>query len=265
MKLKKILYGLTVAILALIFLVSAVYIGTYFYKGKKQQSEFDALAAMVENARKESSNSLPDPLPSEDTPDVPTAPTILREFRDTYALNSDLVGWIQIDGTRVNYPVVQSPEERDFYLHRNFNKESSERGCIYVREECNVFSPSDNVTIYGHHMLDGSMFHDLDLFMDRKFWEEHDTIQFDTLYEHHTYRIFAVFKTTATIGEGFAYHRFVNAMDDTDFDEFIATCRDLAFYDTGIIPKYGDHIICLSTCEYTLLNGRLVVAAVRVD
>ena len=73
-----------------------------------------------------------------------------------------------------------------------------------------------------------------------------------------------MFKTSASLGKGFSYHQFVDAEDEADFNEFVSTCKNLAFYDTGITPKYGDKIICLSTCEYTLTNGRLVVAAVRI-
>ena len=73
-----------------------------------------------------------------------------------------------------------------------------------------------------------------------------------------------MFKTSANIGEGFSYHQFVDAENEEEFNEFVSTCKELAFYDTGITPVYGDKMICLSTCEYTLNNGRLVVAAVRI-
>ena len=79
------------------------------------------------------------------------------------------------------------------------------------------------------------------------------------------YKIFAVFKTSANIGEGFTYHNMIDAQDQADFNQFIAKCKELSFYETGITPVYGDKIICLSTCEYTLDNGRLVVAAMRIS
>ena len=82
--------------------------------------------------------------------------------------------------------------------------------------------------------------------------------------EYHTYKIFAVFKTSANIGQGFSYHQFVDAENEKEFNDFVSKCKELSFYDTGITPVYGDKLICLSTCEYTLDNGRLVVAAVRI-
>lgn len=190
---------------------------------------------------------------------------ILPEYRDAYALNNDLVGWIKIEGTNIDYPVMQTPGNKDYYLKHNFNKERSNWGCVYVRESCDVFTPSDNVTIYGHYMQDGSMFHDLHGYYYSSFYKEHPYIQFDTIYERHTYQIIAVFKTSANIGEGFAYHLFDYAQDKAEFDEYIDTVKSLRFYWTGVEAEYGDMLITLSTCEYTLDNGRLVVVAKRIS
>ena len=187
----------------------------------------------------------------------------MPEYVLPYQKNPDLVGWMTIDGTPINYPVMQTPDRVDYYLHRNFEKKESSHGCLYVRESCDVFAPSDNLTIYGHHMKDGSMFASLDEYRKMEFWEEYPEIQFDTLYARQTYTIFAVFKTTASVGEGFSYHRFEDAEDEAEFNEFVSTCKKLSFYDTGITPEYGDKMITLSTCEYSQDNGRLVVVAVR--
>ena len=108
------------------------------------------------------------------------------------------------------------------------------------------------------------MFACLGDYTSKRAWENNSLIFFDTLTEYHTYKIFAVFKTSANLGQGFRYHMFVDAANEQEFDEFVSTCKQLSFYDTGITPVYGDKLICLSTCEYTLDNGRLVVAAVRI-
>ena len=113
-------------------------------------------------------------------------------------------------------------------------------------------------------MADGSMFAALNSYTSKAAWEKNSLIFFDTLTEYHTYKIFAVFKTSANVGQGFSYHKFVDAENEEEFNEFVSTCKELSFYDTGITPVYGDKLICLSTCEYTLDNGRLVVAAVRI-
>ena len=139
---------------------------------------------------------------------------MLPEYAALYERNPDIVGWMKIEGTVINYPVMQTPDSPDYYLKKNFNKETSSRGCLYVREQCDVNMPSDNITIYGHNMRDGSMFHPLNNFISESYWQKNNLITFDTLYEHRTYKIFAVFKTTASVGKGFSYHLFVDAASD---------------------------------------------------
>ena len=73
-----------------------------------------------------------------------------------------------------------------------------------------------------------------------------------------------MFKTTVSLGEGFHYHEFVEASDREEFDAFVARCKQLSFYDTGVEATYGDKLLTLSTCEYSQTNGRLVVVAKQV-
>lgn len=272
MKLGKIIYIAAVVILLVVFVVSAVYVISYFVDSAEQKAEYDELAGIVESIQKENpedtkptdSAGVPDPNDTASTAPIEDG-GILLEYAPLYEMNDHMVGWLRIEGTNVNYPVMQTPDSRDYYLYRNFNKEYNIRGCLYARESCDIDTPSDNITIYGHNMNDGSMFHDLLDYQFKDFYEEHSLITFDTLTERHTYQIFAVFKTTATVGEGFSYHRFENAANQREFDNFVTTCKRLSFFDTGFTPQYGDKIICLSTCEYTLENGRFVVAAYRVS
>ena len=270
---KKVLYMITIILLLVVFVFSAFQVVTYFIESREQAAGNDelaqikqqALAAATDPNRATEATKPQTDEEKETGPTEETEPQMLPEYAALYEINDDIVGWIRIDGTKVDYPVMQTPDNRDFYLKRKFDKTSSEWGSIYVREECDVLKPSDNVTIYGHNMLDGSMFAALLDYDKKETWEKNPLILFDTLYEYHTYEIFAVFKTTASIGQGFSYHQMVDAQSEEEFDEYIATCKELAFYDTGITPVYGDKLICLSTCEYTLVNGRLVVMARRIS
>ena len=197
---------------------------------------------------------------------APTEPQILPEYLPFYEQNTDMVGWIEVPGTKVNYPVMQTPGQKDYYLNRDFNHNWSAWGCIYAREACDINKPSDNVVLYGHHMADGSMFAQLETRYKRKsFWEEHQYLTFDTLYEHHTYQIIACFRTSANVGQGFPYHQFNEAANEEAFNAFMAEVKRLALYDTGLTAEYGDKLLTLSTCEYTLDNGRFVVIAKRID
>ena len=275
MKIGKIVYITVIVLLVAVFAVSAFKVGSYWLSSSKQQNEFEDLAAMKEQAAQQDTQPPETEAPEtteapEETTEAteetePTDPQILPDYASIYETNNHVAGWIKIDGTKINYPVMHTPEEPNYYLKRNFEGKHSEHGCIYIREECDMLEPSDNITVYGHNMLDGSMFSVVHDYIDRQTWENNPLIFFDTLNEYHVYKIFAVFKTSANLGEGFTYHNMIEAKDKADFDAFISKCKELSFYDTGITPQYGDKVICLSTCEYTLMNGRLVMAAVRIS
>lgn len=264
---KKLVYTLTVVLLLLVFGVSALFVGKYVIESKEQAQKNAALADL-KNSIKETTPKEPEVTDPEGTfgaVELRDENGMLVEYGEIYAQNPDLVGWIRIDGTKLDNPVMQTPDNPNYYLDHDFTKQASDWGAIYAREECDINTPSDNITLYGHNMLDGSMFAVAHDYINQETWENNPLIFFDTLYEYHVYKIFAVFKTSANIGEGFTYHNMIEAADKEDFDNFIAKCKELSFYDTGITPQYGDKVICLSTCEYTLSNGRLVLAAVRIS
>lgn len=274
------LYNVLIAVFAVIFLISAFMVGNYFIESSKAQSDYDDITQLMESGKNQVQSTVPFVPPIQIIPEIPenpnstaptvpaettAIPTILPEYAALYLQNDDMVGWIEIEGTKLNYPVLQTPDEKDYYLKRDFNKENSNHGAIYVQENCDIWTPSDNVVIYGHNMKDGSMFATLLKYKKQEYWEEHRFIYFNTLLERHTYEIVAVFKTTATIGKGFDYHLFVEAEDEEEFNEYIERIKKLDYYDTGVSAEYGDKLITLSTCEYTLTNGRLVVVAKRID
>ncbi len=275
----KILFLTVFVILAVIFLISVTSLLIYFTQSRKSQNTYNELAGMVEAARPTVPNT---PTVGDDTPEDIPAPTVpspyvtvtdsngktrevLKEYAALFELNNHLVGWIRIDGTNVNYPVVQTPHSPDYYLRRDFYGKKDTHGCIYVREQCDVNAPSDNLTIYGHKMRDGTMFAALEQYRKKSFWQEHPFIQFDTLTERHTYQILYVFVTESSVDAGFHYHMFVDAHSAIQYDEFIRSCEKLALYDTGLTASLGDKLITLSTCDYSLENGRLVVVAKRIS
>ena len=132
-----------------------------------------------------------------------------------------------------------------------------------MQENCD-FEFSDNCVIYGHHMNNGTMFADLCKYADEDFYREHKTIRFDTLSGFGEYEIVAAFKTIAYYEQGFKYYHFTRADSAEDFDAYIAKCKELSFYDTGVSTEYGDKLITLSTCEYSRTNGRMVVVAKKI-
>ena len=275
-----ILWLLLVLIFAAVFIVSATVYIKYKVDSIRRQNEDEERANIRESIRAEILATQPSEIVTKppvqtypgglpiNPPTEPVPQTILQDLQGYFDQNPDLVGWIKIEDTKINYPVVQStPDNKDYYIDHNFLGQPRGAGAIYVRETCDVFEPSDNVTIYGHHMKDGTMFAGLDNYLIKSFWETHQDIYFDTLFERHTYKVFAVFRTSANIGEGFSYHQFENANSEKEFDLFVETVKKLAEkeYETGISAEYGDKLICLSTCEYSRDNGRLVVVAKRIS
>ena len=268
LKSKRTIYFALFGIFSAIFVFSAILLIDYFVESAKQTGRYDELSGNKNNVQSivDSAPTTPDGDldPDGDYPFDVQSP-ILPEYQDAYNQNNDLVGWIRIEGTVIDYPVVQHIEEKDYYLERNFDKEYSKHGCIYVREQCDVFRPSDNLIIYGHYKQDGSMFHDLHGYYKKSFWEEHKLIEFDTIYEHHTYEIIAVFKTDVSSSSFYPYHKFNNAGSIAEFNQYVTDVKNMSFYDTGVTAEYGDKLITLSTCEYTLNNGRLVVVAKQIS
>ncbi len=200
-------------------------------------------------------------------PTEPTKPPVTPSMQELYKINNDVVGWLRIADTPINYPVLQRKSDRDYYLNRDFYGKYSKHGSLYVREACDVFAPSDNVTIYGHNMADGSMFASILYFRDKAFFNYHKYIQFDTLTERHTYQVVCLFHTSGTYGEGFPFHLYDDFRDEAEYEEFITGIRELAIYDSGVETQYGDKFLCLSTCYRTgaLPNGRLVLVAKRIS
>lgn len=237
----RLIYWTLIGLLAAIFVLSAVMIGLHYYEAQKSAGQFEEL---VELTKQETQKVL--------TPAERYAP-ILEQ-------NDDFVGWIEIDGTVIDYPVVQTPDDPDYYLRRGIDKQYSYYGVPYAAANCDVDN-SDNVVIYGHNMKNGTMFSDLENYTDPAFYASHKTIRFDTLRSFGTYEIIAVFKTTAD-GD-FAYHTFAGGTEE-EFNEYVSRCKELALYDTGSTAVYGDKLLTLSTCEYSAANGRFVVVAKKI-
>ena len=285
---RKFVYILAVVLLLAVFGFSGWKLLSYYGESAQTQGEYDELSQL----RQEALETLPSatvpgqeqPLPPESGETVPeeTRPDpyaglilmtdvatgkeawMLPEFAPLFAINPDIIGWITIDGTHIDYPVVQRKDKKDYYLYRNFKGKQVMRGCIYAREECDVLAPSDNVVLYGHMMKDNTMFADLVGYRNQKFWEEHKYIRFDSLVSHGLYEVICAFKTSATIGKGFRYHLYGDNSGDMTLEEYWQQCEALAFYDTGLDPVPGDKLLTLSTCEYTLDHGRLVIVARRI-
>ncbi|MDL2294866.1 class B sortase [Ruminococcaceae bacterium OttesenSCG-928-D13] len=227
----------------------------YFTAERETQQQYDGLVEQIK--------SPPPSASGQGAPGEEPKPewTVNDQYGPLFEENPDMLGWISIEGTALNYPVMHTPGSPDFYLRRNFEKQYSEAGVPYAAEGCSVSPQSDNITIYGHHMKSGKLFGALDGYKNEAFWREHPIIRFDTRAGFGEYEVFAMFKV---IPADFLYHSFINAAEQAEFDEYVRRCKSLSFYDTGITAAYGDELITLSTCEYSQEDGRLVVVARKI-
>lgn len=204
---------------------------------------------------------------------------MLYSMNSLYEINNDTIGWLTIDDTNIDYPVMQSMEDEEYYLERGFDKEYNSNGCLIMDTDSVVGSgtkdndyadgtlPSTNLIIHGHHMKNGEMFGNLDKFKDVKYFKDHRTIEFSSLYENREYEICAVFLSQVylkTQTDVFKFYNFFQADTEEEFNDFYDNIKKLSLYDTGVTAKYGDEFITLSVCAYHVENGRLVVVGKRI-
>ena len=194
---------------------------------------------------------------------------VRAELQETYGFlperNPDYVGWLSIDGTVIDYPVVQTPKDPNHYLYLDFDGEYSVSGIPFMDSECGVYPASDNTIIYAHNMKNGSMFGSLKLYSDEKYYEEHKYITFNTMYEYGTYEIIAVFRSSVDGDEnGFRYYEWTEFKDEAEFDSYISSISAMALYDTGVTAEYGDRLLTLSTCSSHTDQGRFAVLARKI-
>ncbi|MCR5177656.1 MAG: class B sortase [Lachnospiraceae bacterium] len=186
---------------------------------------------------------------------------IRPQFRKLVLQNPDFAGWLTIAGTKVDYPVMHRQDDNDFYLSHNFEGEYDVNGLLILDKRCSVDGTDDNVLIHGHNMKSGFMFGALRNYKSEDFYKEHPTIKFDSLYQENVYDIIAVFLSSVDRNSGtdFKYYDYISITNEAVFDAYINGIKAQSLYDIPYSAKYGDHLISLSTCDYTKRDGRLVV------
>ncbi len=187
-------------------------------------------------------------------------------YREMKRDNPDFAGYLKIDGTNIEYPVMYTPDEPEKYLHKDINGKDSDGGLPFIDARCTLSPESDNIIIYGHNMRDGSKFGELDLYKDQEYCTEHPVIHFDSAEGSRKYEVMSVFydRVYYTDEEEFRFYDFIDAADREDYDANLDRLIDKSLYDTGVAAEYGDHLLTLVTCSYHEDNGRFVVIAREV-
>ena len=189
----------------------------------------------------------------------------MLQIQELKKQNNDIVGWLEIERTNINYPVLQGIDN-DYYLTHNYKNEEVAGGSIFLDKDYSFIRPSDNLLIYGHRNKYGLMFEDLIKYEDENFYKEHSTIRFTTILDDSEYEIISVFKSRVYYKneeDVFRYYYFVNADTKEEYEEYVDNCKKASIYDIDISAEYGEQLLTLSTCDYTQENGRFVVVAVK--
>ncbi len=250
-----------IILLVTIFCASSYYLFSNLREQKKEQKEFEELENIIEVKEETTIEDIT--IENEEENERNNVIYYSIDLSSLKSKNDDLVAWVKIDGTNINYPVMQNGQ---YYLKRNFYKNYSSLGTPFLADYCNL-KTSDCLTIYGHHIKSGLMFADLEKYKSFDFYNNHKYITLYTLENEETkkniYEICFAFKTTAN-DNGFKYYSYNYFLDFEDYNSYINSCKHIELYNTGVETNYGDKFIQLSTCEYSQENGRMVIVARKV-
>ncbi|QBP94144.1 class B sortase [Bacillus mycoides] len=182
---------------------------------------------------------------------------VRKQFKVLQQINQEIVGWITMDDTQINYPIVQA-KDNDYYLFRNYKGEDMRAGSIFMDYRNDVKSQNRNTILYGHRMKDGSMFGSLKKMLDEDFFMSHRKLYYDTLFEGYDLEVFSVYTTTTDF-----YYIETDFSSDTEYTSFLEKIQEKSLYKTDTKVTESDQIVTLSTCDYALdlEAGRLVVHA----
>ncbi len=271
---RNMILNILLVVFVVIFLVSGFFLLKYFMDSRQNKKLVHSLKEMIEEdgTGSDAGDGTMNPGTSSGAA-VPEYVTvgdkkIQRKFRNLYEKNPDFVGWLTIEGTNVDLPVMYTPDNEQKYLRKNFDGDYALAGTPFIAAESDPEKPTTNIIIYGHNMKDGSMFSDILKYKDEEFYQSHKTIQFDTIYKNATYEVIAAFPgQVLSVGEeGFRYYAFFEAHSADEFDSFVKEVKDRCSYDIPASASYGDELITLSTCEDSGANEgkRYVVVARRM-
>ncbi len=243
----------------LVAIATLSYFGFYCYENSKSRQQSGNISHVKDNNDFVFKREATVTLDNNETPDI------LEEYASVYELNKSLVGWIKIDGTKVDYPVMQTVNN-DYYLNHNFKQQKDNNGSIFADCECSIWPRSQNIILYGHNMRSGNMFGTLKSYKEESFYKEHKTINFDTIYEKGEYAVMYVFSEVVhdEVEVAFKYYQFINANSDVEYESYMNEMASMSMYDTGVKSKYGDALITLSTCDYTSGAERFVIVAKKI-
>lgn len=255
--------NIIIAVAAVVAVGSLGYFLIYSKSAYSSQQAYDELAALkgTEPVAEEIEQK-----PLYTLAEADEVPDILDEYKNIYIKNKSVVGWLSIEDTNIDYPVMQTVNN-DYYLDHDFEGNEDNNGAIFMDYQCDPVFATTNYIIYGHHMKSGKMFGNLKKYEDADYCAAHSIIQFDTIYKKNTYQVMFVFKDKIKDGAdvSFKYYQFLDASSEEEYDSDINSMREMSIVDTGLDTQYGDQLLILSTCNGSGSYERFVVVAKHIE
>ena len=256
---KNLIYLLIYAFLFLLIILSIIYIIDFFSVKKKAKIESNLLNTIeideVNQINEDEINKIDEiKVTKQKTERMLQVEALQKE-------NTEIVGWLEIKDTAINYPVLQG-QDNEYYMTHNYKKEKSRSGSIFLSKDYDWNIPSSNLLIYGHNLQNGTMFEELLKYNDVNFYNKHPVINFTTSNDDSEYEIISVFKSKVyykTDQNVFRYYFFINAQTEDEYNNYVSNAKKASLYNIEPTAKYGDQLITLSTCSYHVKDGRFVV------
>ena len=262
---RKVIYFLIYTILAILITLSIIYIINIFLD-KKQAIQESKLLDKIEINENQVNETITEEIVNESTQEN-IEETINQENERILKVqklqeeNPDIVGWLEIEGTSIYYPVLQG-DDNEYYMAHNYKKQKSKNGSIFLTKDYDWSIPSSNLLIYGHNLSNGTMFQELLKYEKEDFYKKHPIIRFTTNNEDAEYEIISAFKSRVYYKSEknvFRYYYFVNAKTEAEYNEFVQNAKKASLYNIDKTAQYGEQLITLSTCSYHVEDGRFAV------
>ena len=266
-----IVLSLLIAVFAAVFGISAYVLIDYYHNAHEEQSLIDELKAYAASVNEDGGIALPEgdgqgagAIKGDGTENGGSEGKFVSQYAAFHDINPDYIGWLYMEGTLIDYPIMYKPEDPEYYSRRTIYGEDSRGGTPFIGPGASI--DDDCFYIYGHNMSSGLFFGTLNYYMEEDFGLSHPTFTFETLTERRVYEVFAVHKTHLIYpGWGFVYYGYGGPMAEDEFDYFTSTLIDESLYDFGVTPEYGDQLLIVSTCSYHEYTGRFAVCARRIE
>ena len=265
-------------LLSVLIILSIMYIINFFSLKQEAKEQSKLLSAIdiyekegtkkvVQNVSKDGEEKHEETTIAENAEEQKEETERMLQVKQLQEENEDIIGWLEIENTNINYPVLQGTDN-SYYMTHNYKKENSKNGAIFLDANYNWNIPSNNLLIYGHNLGNGMMFQELLKYEKESFYQEHPVIRFTTADEDTKYEIISAFKSRVyhkSEKNVFRYYFFLNNESEEEYNQFVKNAKNASLYPIDATANYGDQLITLSTCSYYVEDGRFAVVGRKIE